>query len=95
MDSIIQILKEENVVKIAAFACDNSKKLFENFGFLKDENRKNFGTTVPGDETDVYYELTLESNFYMVHLNKDDVKFVSVSKMNVFRKYFFHGFLTY
>lgn len=88
MDSIIQILKEENVVKIAAFACDSSKKLFENFGFIKDENRKNFGTTVPGDETDVYYELTLESNFYMVPLNKDDAKFVSVSKMNVFRKYF-------
>lgn len=88
MNSVIRILKEENAIKIVAFACNNSKKLFSNLGFIKDENVKSFGSSVPGDDTDVYYELNLESNFFMAPLNKDDVKFVSLSKMKEFHKYF-------
>ncbi|MBQ8293630.1 MAG: GNAT family N-acetyltransferase [Bacilli bacterium] len=88
MDSIIKILKEENAIKIAAFGCENSRKLFENFGFIKDEKRKSFGSTIPGDDSDVYYELNLESNFYMVPINKDDLNFVSASMMREFHKHF-------
>lgn len=88
LDSIIKILKEENAVKIVAFACNNSKKLFENFGFIKDENKKSFGSTIPGENTDVYYELNLESNFFTTELNKYDLDFVSSSMMKEFRKFF-------
>ena len=80
LDSVIKILKEENATKICAFACDNSKKLFENFGFTKDENKKTFGTSVPGDDNDVYYELKLESNFFLAPLNDADAWTVALSK---------------
>ncbi len=88
LDSVMKILKEENATKICAFACDNSKKLFENFKFRKDETIKSFGITFPGDDNDVYYELILESNFFMAPLNKDDVRFISISKHNEFWNYF-------
>ena len=77
--SVITILKEENATKICAFACDKSKKLFENLGFVKNEDIKTFGMTVPGDDDSVYYELNIDSNFYLSTLNKDDVWIVSMS----------------
>lgn len=79
LNAVIQILKEDNAIKICAFACDNSKKLFENFGFIKDEKIKSFGMTVPGDDTDVYYELNLEGNFFLAPVNKDDAWFIASS----------------
>ena len=86
--SVITILKEENVIKVAAFACDNSKRLFEKLGFVKDESVTSFGSTYPGDDAAVYYELNIESNFYLSKLNKDDVIFVSMSMNNEFYKYY-------
>lgn len=86
--SVITILKEENVIKVAAFACDNSKRLFEKLGFVKDESVTSFGSTYPGDDDAVYYELNLESNFYLSKLNKDDVRFVSISMNNEFYKHY-------
>ena len=86
--SVITILKEENVIKVAAFAGDNSKRLFEKLGFVKDENITSFGSTYPGDDDAVYYELNLESNFYLSKLNKDDVRFVSISMNNEFYKHY-------
>ena len=79
LDSVIKILKEENAIKVCAFACDNSKKLFENFEFVKNEEIKSFGTTVPGDDNDVYYELNLASNFFLSPINKDDARFIANS----------------
>ena len=86
--SVITILKEENATKICAFACDKSKKLFENLGFVKNEDIKTFGMTVPGDDDSVYYELNIDSNFYLSTLNKDDVRFVSISMNNEFYKHY-------
>ena len=86
--SVIRILKEENATKICAFACDNSKKLFENLGFVKGENIKTFGMTVPGEDNDVYYELNIDSNFYLSTLNKDDVWIVAMSMMKEFNKFY-------
>ncbi len=88
--SVITILKEENATKICAFACDNSKKLFENLGFVKNENIKTFGMTVPGDEDSVYYELNIDSNFYLSTLNKDDVLIVSMSMNREYGKFYKH-----
>lgn len=90
MKSVIDILKEENAIKICAFACDKSKKLFENLGFVKNENIKQFGITVPGDDDSIYYELDIDSNFYLSTLNKDDVWFVSMSMMREFNKFYKH-----
>ncbi len=84
--SVIRILKEENAIKIVAFACENSRRLFEKLGFTKNENIKSFGSIYPGDDDSVYYELNLESNFYLSKLNKDDIRFVSKSMMNEFYK---------
>lgn len=86
--SVITILKEENAIKVAAFACDNSKRLFEKLGFIKNENVKSFGSTYPGDDDALYYELNIESNFYLSKLNSDDVMFVSSSLMNEFYKHY-------
>ena len=86
--SVITILKEENAIKIAAFACDNSKRLFEKLGFVKDESITSFGSTYPGDDTAVYYELNLDSNFNLSALNKDDVRFVSISMKHEFYKHY-------
>ena len=85
--SVITILKEENAIKIAAFACDKSKKLFENLGFVKNDNIKTFGMTVPGDDDSVYYELNIDSNFYLSTLNKDDVWIVA--KLTIILAYVF------
>lgn len=90
LSSAIKILQEENASKIVAFACDNSKKLFENFNFKKNPNKKEFGSTIPADDTDVYYELNLPSNFFLSPLDKEDVKFVAMSMMKEFRKYYKH-----
>lgn len=86
--SVITILREENAIKIAAFACDSSKRLFEKLGFIKMESIKSFGSIYPGDDDSVYYELNIESNFYLSKLSKDDVKFVSKSMMNEFYKHY-------
>ena len=86
--SVINILKEENTIKIAAFACDNSKRLFEKLGFVKDESITSFGSTYPGDDDAVYYELNIDSNFYLSKLSKDDVRFISISMNNEFYKYY-------
>ena len=92
--SVINILKEKNATKICAFACDKSKKLFENLGFKKDENIKQFGITVPSDDDTVYYELNINSNFYLSEVNKnyvmfeDDVWFVASSMMKEFNKFY-------
>ena len=79
--------EEENVIKVAAFACDNSKRLFEKLGFVKDKSITSFGSTYPGDDDSVYYELNLESNFYLSKLNKDDVRFISISMNNELYKF--------
>lgn len=86
--SVITILKEENATKICAFACDKSKKLFENLGFVKNEDIKTFGMTVPGDDDSVYYELNIDSNFYLSTLNKDDVWIVSMSMNREYDKFY-------
>lgn len=86
--SVITILKEENAIKVAAFASNNSKRLFEKLGFIKDESITSFGSTYPEDDDAVYYELNLESNFYLSKLNKDDVRYVSISMNNEFYKYY-------
>ena len=86
--SVITILKEENAIKVAAFACDSSKRLFEKLGFVKDESITSFGSIYPGDDDAVYYELNIESNFYLSKLNKDDVRFVSESMMKEFYKHY-------
>ena len=86
--SVITILKEENAIKVAAFACNNSKRLFEKLGFIKNESITSFGSTYPGDDDSVYYELNIESNFYLSKLNKDDVRFVSISMKNEFYKHY-------
>ena len=86
--SVITILKEENATKICAFACDKSKKLFENLGFVKNEDKKTFGMTVPGDDDSVYYELNIDSNFYLSTLNKDDVWIVSMSMNREYDKFY-------
>ena len=88
--SVITILKEENATKICAFACDKSKKLFENLGFVKNEDIKTFGMTVPGDDDSVYYELNIDSNFYLSTLNKDDVWIVSMSMNKEYEKFYKH-----
>ncbi len=88
--SVIRILKEENAIKICAFACDKSKKLFENLGFVKNEDVKTFGMTVPGDDDSVYYELNIDSNFYLSTLNKDDVWIVSMSMNKEYEKFYKH-----
>lgn len=90
MKSVIRILNEENATKICAFACDNSKKLFENLGFEKKLNVKTFGMTVPGDDDSVYYELNIDSNFYLSALNKDDVRFVSMSMNKEYNNFYSH-----
>ena len=64
------------------------KRLFEKLGFVKDESVTSFGSTYPGDDDAVYYELNLESNFYLSKLNKDDVRFVSISMNNEFYKHY-------
>lgn len=87
IEATIKILKEENATKICAFACDNSKKLFENLGFTKNENIKSFGSIVPGDDTDVYYELNIESNFFLAPINETDVSFVADSMYNKLWEY--------
>ena len=86
--SVITILKEENATKICAFACDKSKKLFENFGFKKNETIKTFGMTVPGDDDSIYYELNIDSNFYLSTLNKDDVWIISMSMNKEYEKFY-------
>ncbi len=88
--SVIRILKEENAIKVCAFACDKSKKLFENLGFVKNENVKTFGMTVPGDDDSVYYELNIDSNFYLSTLNKDDVWIVSMSMNREYDNFYKH-----
>lgn len=88
--SVITILKEENAIKICAFACDKSKKLFENLGFVKNEDIKTFGMTVPGDDDSVYYELNIDSNFYLSTLNKDDVWIVSMSMNREYDEFYKH-----
>ncbi len=88
--SVITILKEENATKICVFACDKSKKLFENLGFVKNEDIKTFGMTVPGDDDSVYYELNIASNFYLSTLNKDDVWIVSMSMNREYDKFYKH-----
>ena len=88
--SVIRILKEENAIKICAFACDKSKKLFENLGFVKNEDVKTFGMSVPGDDDSVYYELNIDSNFYLSTLNKDDVWIVSMSMNKEYEKFYKH-----
>lgn len=88
--SVITILKEENATKICAFACDKSKKLFDNLGFVKNEDIKTFGMTVPGDDDSVYYELNIDSNFYLSTLNKDDVWIVSMSMKREYNKFYKH-----
>lgn len=88
--SVIRILKEENAIKICAFACDKSKKLFENLDFVKNEDVKTFGMTVPGDDDSVYYELNIDSNFYLSTLNKDDVWIVSMSMNKEYEKFYKH-----
>ena len=52
------------------------------------ESIKSFGSIYPGDDDSVYYELNIESNFYLSKLSKDDVKFVSKSMMNEFYKHY-------
>lgn len=86
--SVIAILKEENAIKVCAFACDSSKKLFENLGFIKNDKVKTFGITVPGDDDSIYYELNIDSNFYLSTLNKDDVWFVSMSLKREYDNFF-------
>lgn len=86
--NVIKILCEENATKICAFAIDTSKKLFENLGFKKNKNIKSFGTTVPGDDSSDYYELNIESNFYLSPLNKDDVLIVAKSMNKEFNNYY-------
>ena len=86
--SVITILKEENATKICAFACDKSKKLFENFGFKKNETIKTFGMTVPSDDDSIYYELNIDSNFYLSTLNKDDVWIISMSMNKEYEKFY-------
>ena len=86
--SVITILKEENATKICAFVCDKSKKLFENLGFVKNKDIKTFGMTVPGDDDSVYYELNIDSNFYLSTLNKDDVWIVSMSMNREYDKFY-------
>lgn len=87
LEATIEILKEENAIKICAFACNNSEKLFEKLGFTKDESIKSFGSIVPGDDTDVYYELNLESNFFLAPLNETDVLFIADSMHNKLWEY--------
>lgn len=87
IEATIKILKEENATKICAFACNNSKKLFENLGLPKNENIKSFGSIVPGDDTDVYYELNIESNFFLAPINETDVSFVADSMYNKLWEY--------
>lgn len=79
IEATIKILKEENAIKVCAFAGDNSKRLFEKLEFVKDESIKSFGTIVPGEDTDVYYELNLESNFYLAPINEADCFIVGKS----------------
>ena len=72
IDYVITLLKELNAVKVAAFTCDESKKLFKNLGFIKKEEIKEFGSTVPEDDTDIYYELRLPHNFFLAGINEKD-----------------------
>ena len=88
IQSAITILKEENAIKVAAFASDNSIGLFEKLGFVKNDSIKSFGSTYPADDDSVYYELNMESNFYLSKLNKDNVRFVSKSMMDEFYKHY-------
>ena len=44
--------------------------------------------TVPGDDDSVYYELNIDSNFYLSTLNKDDVWIVSMSMNREYDKFY-------
>lgn len=77
IDYVITMLKEMNAVKVVAFACNESKKLFEILGFIARPEIKEFGGSVPGDDSDIYYELSLPHNFFLAKINEKDALLVA------------------
>lgn len=88
IDNVISILEDHNAFKICAFISNEiSENIFTAFGFIKDENIKDFGRVIPVSNDDVYCELKLSTGISLEEITIENARLVGLIMSKYTKKY--------